>query len=805
MKKWLKRTALAAGILIAIVAVLVAGLGFWLHARLLASLPILDGERRVEGLIAPVQIERDDLGVPTIRAANRLDLARATGWLHAQERFTQMDLMRRQAAGELAELIGGAVLAVDRRNRVHRFRWRARQFLDAGDRESRALLEAYAEGVNSGLAALRATPPEYLAFRIEPAPWRAEDTLLVSLSMYLLLQGDNGRRESSLGLMHDNLPPELFEFLVPAGTEWDAPLQGGPLVAPPVPDAGVVDLRALGERALPSAGPRADDRDEGILPGSNNWAVAGSHTADGGALVANDMHLPLGLPNIWYRASFVWNDEGGDGAANRITGATLAGTPAMIVGSNGHVAWGFTNAYADTHDLAVLETDPNNENRYLTPDGYREFERHEEIIHVKGGEPERMEVLSTIWGPVIDEDAMGRRRALRWVAHDAEAVNLNLVRLEEARDLDEAIAIAQRSGIPVQNFVVADQAGRIAWTLSGMLPRRVGHDGTLPSSWADGRRGWDGLLEPAEYPAVIDPPSGRVWSANNRIVDEAMLPVVGLHGYVSGARARQIRDRLLDLEAATPADMLAIQLDDRALFMARWRELLLATLTPEAVASDPRREELRRLVQESWSGRAAPELAAYRLVRAFRTFLADRVFNAIVAPWLPEQVEFDYTAAVTLWEGPLWMLISERPPHLLDPDLDSWSDQLLAAADAVLDYYDENYDTDLVERTWGERNTVRIEHPLSRAVPLLSGWLDIEPLALPGDFKMPRVQSPRFGASERFAVTPGREEQGYFHMPGGQSGHPLSPYYRAGHQAWVNGEPTPFLPGPAVHRLTLSP
>jgi penicillin amidase len=251
--------------------------------------------------------------------------------------------------------------------------------------------------------------------------------------------------------------------------------------------------------------------------------------------------------------------------------------------------------------------------------------------------------------------------------------------------------------------------------------------------------------------------------------------------------------------------MLAIQLDDRALFMERWRELLLATLTPAAVAGDPRRTELRRLVQETWSGSATPESAAYRLVRAFRTFLADQVFDAIVSPWFPKQVEFDYTAAVTLWEGPLWKLISQRPPHLLDPDLESWDDQLLAAADAVLDYYDENFTTDLSERTWGERNTLRVEHPLSRAVPLLSRWLDTEPIALPGDFKMPRVQRPRFGASERFAVSPGREEQGYFHMPGGQSGHPLSPYYRAGHQAWVNGEPLPFLPGPAVHHLTLNP
>jgi penicillin amidase len=807
MRKWLKRLALTAGILLAVIGVVGAVAGFWLHARLMASLPVLDGERAVEGLLAPVEVERDELGVPTIRAESRLDLARATGWLHAQERFTQMDLMRRQAAGELAELVGEGALELDREHRVHRFRARARVFFHAGGDETRALLEAYAEGVNSGLAALRAAPPEYLLLRAEPEPWQPEDTILVLLGMYLLLQGDDGWRESSLGLLHDAVPAELFDFLVPPGTNWDAPLQGGPLPTPPIPSASVIDLRTLEPPPIPGdeRSPGNADRGDENATGSNNWAVAGTFTADGGALLANDMHLPLGLPNIWYRASFEWRDEQAPGETLRITGATLAGTPAMVVGSNGHIAWGFTNAYADTHDLVLLEIDPGDENRYRTPGGYVEFERHEEIIRIKGGEPATLEVLDTIWGPVIGEDNLGRRRALRWVAHDHAAVNLRLTGLEQARDIDEAMAVARRCGIPVQNLVVADAGGRIGWTLIGMLPRRVGLDGMLPSSWADGSRGWDGWLEPEEYPSVVDPPSGRIWTANNRIIDQAALPRVGMRGYILGARAGQIRDRLLALDGATAGDMLAIQLDDRALFMEPWRGLLLDALTPEAVAADPRRAELRRLVEETWTGRASPESVAYRMVRAFRSFLAEQVFDAILEPWSSEDITLDYTGPVTQWEGPLWKLVTERPSHLLDPRLAGWDEQLLTAVDGLLDYYEENYESGLDQRTWGERNTVSVQHPLSRAVPRLSGWLDIEPRPMPGDSRMPRVQQPRFGASERFAVSPGREDEGYFHMPGGQSGHPMSPFYRAGHEAWVDGEPTPFLPGPAVHHLTLTP
>ncbi|MEE8117381.1 MAG: penicillin acylase family protein, partial [Gemmatimonadales bacterium] len=212
IRKWLRRIALVAGLVVVVVPLAVV----WL---LRASLPQLEGNLRVEGLSAPVEIERDGLGVPTIRGATRMDVVRATGFLHAQERFFQMDLLRRRAAGELSGLLGPAVLGEDRRNRVHRFRSVAQRNLATDDRESRAPLVAYAEGVNAGLAALGAAPPEYLLLRADPAPWLPEDTTLVVLAMYIELQGDRGRRESDLSLMWDVLPRELYSFLNPPGTE----------------------------------------------------------------------------------------------------------------------------------------------------------------------------------------------------------------------------------------------------------------------------------------------------------------------------------------------------------------------------------------------------------------------------------------------------------------------------------------------------------------------------------------------------------------------------------------------------------
>jgi penicillin amidase len=249
--------------------------------------------------------------------------------------------------------------------------------------------------------------------------------------------------------------------------------------------------------------------------------------------------------------------------------------------------------------------------------------------------------------------------------------------------------------------------------------------------------------------------------------------------------------------------MLSIQLDDRAVFLDRWRNLLLELLTPAATLSNPRRSELRRQL-EQWGGHAEVNSVGYRLVRDYRLAVRDAVFGAITAACRRADPQFRFVSLLQS-EGPLWQLVSERPIHLLDPRYPSWQALLLTVADRLLEQIDQDYGRNLARRTWGEKNTVHIRHPLSRALPLLGAWLDLPPTALPGDLDMPRVQTTINGASQRLAVSPGHEAEGYFHMPGGQSGHPLSPFYRAGHEAWLRGEPTAFLPGPARHTLALNP
>jgi len=791
--RWLLR-----GLLWLLLLIAIAALAAWLALR--ASLPEVEGEAKLAGLSGRVLVERDASGVPVVRGANRLDVARATGFLHAQERFFQMDLTRRAAAGELAALLGPALLPTDRRMRVHRFRVRAAEALGAAPAVDRALLEAYAEGVNEGLAALRARSFEYLLLRQQPRPWRAEDALLVVFAMWVDLQGGGIRAELQQERLHAALPEVLYRVVARSPSTWDAPLDGSQLEPPPWPTPQEYDLRRVDPAVFDSAGEPAASQlrftwlpgevDESLV-GSNNWALSGQRTASGRALVANDMHLGLRVPNVWYRARLVVQDPVVD-----ITGVMLPGAPIIVAGSNGHVAWGFTNSYGDYVDLVRLEVD--GEGRYLTPDGPRPIESVDEVIEVAGAAPETLAVEQTVWGPVVERAADGAPLAMAWTAHRPGAVNLRLAGLETAKDLDEAVAIAGSAGIPAQNALIGDAAGRVAWVIAGRIPLRGAHDPGLPSSWSAPGAGWKGWVEGDAQPRIVDPGYGFAWSANARVVGGDMLAVIGDGGYAHGARGRQIRDALAGLKGAAPEDFLRIHLDDRALYLVQWQQLLRKVL----VAAGQDRVPMLELVRD-WSGRAAVDDAGYRLVREFERVVTDRAFAMLTVEARHRWPGFGWRAP-SRFTDVAWRLVNERPAHLLDPRYGSWDEWLLAAADAAIAEAAAGCAAP-AECTWGRRNVLKIQHPLSQALPALSGWLDMPAQPVPGDWSMPRVQSPGFGASERFAVEPGREEAGYFHMPGGQSGHPLSPFYRAGHDDWVEGRPTPFLPGPTEYMLTLHP
>jgi penicillin G amidase len=756
------------------------------YAALSGSLARLDGTLALQGPTAPVSLTRDARGTLTVQATSRRDAAWALGFAHGQDRFFQMDLQRRVAAGELAALVGEKAVDVDLRHRVHRLRAVAEAAYAFLPPEQRALIDAYRDGVNAGLGQLRVRPWEYLLLRQAPKPWRSEDTLLTLGAMYLDLNedGTNGR-ELGLARLRAVLPTRLVDTLAAPDPTWEAPLDGSrsPEILLPGPD--VIDLR---QQARVAARPVPIPAD--AMPGSNSFAVAGNLTETGAALVADDMHLGLRVPDIWYRARIRFPDATAPGGMRDLNGVTLPGTPALVAGSNGQVAWAFTNSYGDWMDFVRVTRDATNPARYATAGGSAAFDVHDELIEVAGGQPRHLKVEDTAWGPLAATDVDGTPLALAWIAHRPDAFNLGIMGLERARDTSEALDVAARAGMPPQNLLVGDHAGRIAWTVIGnAIPLRLA-----------GTPGWAGFADASRYPRIVDPADGRLWTANNRTVGGDALALLGNGGHDAGARAQQIRDDLRARDRFVPGDMLSIQLDDRAVFLTRWYGLLRTTLSS---TPDARLDAMRRATA-TWSGHAAVDSVDYRVVRAFRQNVRDLVLAPFVARASARFADFTWPRATTA-EGAIWTMLTERPMHLLDPRWATWDAILAAAARKTADDLSTT-SGGLEARTWGEQNTAHIVHPLSMALPgWLSRYLDMPADPLPGDADMPRVQAPAFGASERFAISPGHEDQSYLEMPGGQSGHPLSPFHGAGHDEWVAGHLTPLLPGDTAHTLTITP
>ncbi|WP_448211366.1 penicillin acylase family protein [Colwellia sp. MEBiC06753] len=767
-----------------------ATIAAWIYSQIDSALPQLEGNVTLFGLQETATIERDENGVATITTENRNDAAMALGFVHAQERFFQMDLLRRNSAGELSSLFGEMALDYDKKIRVHRFRERARKIVSQLNPNEQAILKAYTRGVNQGLERLNVSPLEYLLLRQTPVLWQEEDTVLSVFSMYLDLQSSDGSRERSLGIMKAALSEELFAFLTPKGSQWDAAIDGTTFSPSAMPTSFPSDILT----SLTNA--RNQLADINVI-GSNSWAVSGDLSSTGAAIVANDMHLNIRVPNTWYRASLHYQQDDQDVV---VTGATLPGTPNVVVGSNSNIAWGFTNSYGDWSDVITLKTTKDKQ-QYLTPDGYKPFSQHRQIIAVKGQDSVEFNTLETIWGPVIGETAQGQLLAYRWVAHDTNAVNLAHIQLEAATSVDQAFAIAATSGIPAQNMMVADKHGDIGWTIMGPMPRKVGSVGDLPSDWSTGENYWNGYLPADEYPKVKSPAQGRLWTANSRIVGGEMLAKIGNGGYSLGARGQQIQKRLFEKTQFSEKDLLAIALDTEALYLKRWQQLLLSdVLTETSIKQHADWGEAKALLTTDKLA-AAVDSIAYRLVKTFKIKLKERVFNQLDHYLSQIDSNFELKNIRHQLEIVLWQLVENKPQHFLADNL-TWQQLFDESLQAALT--EMTAEQPLSDATWGKLNAAAIKHPLANAIPLFGDSLNMPVEPLPGDSYMPRVDGGSFGASERMIVSPGHEESGIFHMPTSQAGHPWSPYFGKGHSDWVNGKPTPFLPQATKYKLTLS-
>ena len=830
-RRKLRRVAKTSALAACFLAIGTTGVGTW---KLRSSLPVITGVHRTQHLVDPIQVERDAMGIPTIESKSRVDAAYGLGYVHGQDRFFQMDLLRRMTAGRLSELVGKGAVGTDKRYRKHRFTQMAETIYGSLAIEQKELVDAYARGVNEGLHRLEDEPFEYQVLQLLPEDWEPKDSFLVMLTMLCDLQPMDGTPELALTELHEKVPPEVFAYLVRSGSRWDAAIDGSEVAMPGIPSEEVWSMRVGKERqgreeAVAAHGGEirspelfwgswSEDLPSEFRVGSNNWAVSskvGRSSADisasavsavdtaegrpGRAILASDMHLGLNVPTIWYRA--VMRTPTADGKDRQLVGVTLPGTPVLIEGSNGSVAWGFTNSYGDYGDLIELKM--VNEREYATPTGPKELETFTETFVFSGGS-EEAEFEWSVWGPVV-EKREGRRFVHRWVGNDPKAFNLNIVQMESAETIDELAEIVHRVGMPNQNVMMADIHGDIGWTISGRIPKRRGAPALIAADWSQEEQ-WVGYLESSEVPKVMRPESGRLWTANNRIMGQEYLQRVGDGRFDPGARAKQIRDRLFEKEVFSEEDLLKIQLDDEARMMKVWQGWLRQVTEGMQDVS----EEFKGYVVEE-TLRASVDSVAYRVVHEFRGQVLLRVFGIDVVRrgsgggkkvGLAGRLGMERGVSIS-YEDVVEELIEQRPLHWLPVEYESWEELLRDAAKST--EIELTREQPLSQATWGKRNRAAIRHPLTRAVPALGAFLDMPAVELPGDSHMPRVQSPSGGASQRLVVSPGLEGAGIYHQPGGASGHPLSSYYRAGFDDWANGVASSLLPSEPVHRMQIVP
>lgn len=754
---------------LAVVALAAAGGFLWLRT----SLPRYDGTVRLPGLQSPVDVLRDARAVPHIFARSIEDASFALGFVHAQDRLWQMEFQRRFGTGRLAEVLGPRLIESDRFMRTLGLDRAAAKSLAFLDEPSKKALTAYAAGVNAYLSTRRgALPPEFVLLRAPPPePWTPADSLVLLKLIAWDLAG-NWRDE----LLRAQLAGRLTEGQIAA--LWPPYPDDGPVV---LPDLAALEGRLWPSRLLTFA------REAGATAGkgSNAWVVAGRHSETGKPLLANDPHLGLVAPSPWYFAHL-------EAPGLKVVGATLAGLPTVVLGHNGRIAWGFTNTYADVQDLFIERIDPEDPGRYLAPGGSRPFAVREEVIRVKGSQEVVVRVRETRHGPVVSEAVAGAGKAtdqgevvaLAWTALDEDDLSFQAaIKLNRARDWESFVVAMRDFGGPPQNIVYADVEGNIGFYAAGRIPVRRAGDGSVPVPGWTGAYDWDGAIPFDGLPRGLNPASGVIVTANNKIVPES-YPYFLTRDWPPPYRARRIEVLLARLGRHGIESFRRIQGDSTSL-MAREMVPYLLAARPQT----PLAEAARDLLAD-WDG-------------AMR---ADRPEPLVFAAWYRELTRLVYADEVGSSFPYVWTFRPLFMRAVLGGDQAAWCDdvttteeescELLSsrALERAVAFVAERYGSDLEAWRWGEAHPAYHAHRTLGGRPLLGRIFDVVAPGSGGRFtinvggyRLGDAEHPfvaRHGPSMRALYDLADLERSLFIHGTGQSGNPLSPHYRDYAEAW---------------------
>jgi penicillin amidase len=777
----------------------------WLRSAAKAALPVLDGDVHVAGLTAPVVVRRDGHGVPHIEAATQDDLLVAQGYVTAQDRLWQMDAYRRNADGELAEIMGPSLVEHDKAQRVLQFRKTAERMYANLSAADRARLDDYARGVNLFIEQHQdSLPAEFHLLFYRPRPWTGVDSVSVGLMMVQMLDTHwptkLSRERIAARLNNEKLEADLY----PVGSWRDHP-----------PTGLVLDLSQPHAEPPPSKGDDEDDEDEpstanaapagvnprallallglpdcdGCAAGSNNWVVAGKHTASGKPLLSNDMHLGLTVPNIWFMADL-------KAPGFHAAGVTLPGLPFVIAGHNEHVSWGFTALMGDVQDLYIEKLDGKG--------NYQDLDAQWKPLTVdRGGKNVVLDVQSTAHGPLLNPILPKERRAiaLKWTLYDPSLNSLPLYQIDTAANWTEFSAALETWSWPTQSLVYADDQGHIAYHAIGKVPLRADGLARRPIQVGGGASAheWQGYIPFDKMPSAVDPPSGFLATANARVTTEASPYPLALE-WVDPYRAERIYKALDGRDGLTPKDLLAVQTD---VYSEVDQEMgqRLAYAIDQTDGSDDGLHQAADLMR-SWDGKLTTDSAAASIVTQARKAL----WPLILEPKLGKDVE-DYR----------WLesdfaeeeIVMHAKPEWLPKNYKDWDALLTAAVRKGME--DGNAPGKVADWRYGNWHVIDLEHPLAGFLPLAGRIAGTGAQPQSGDTTTVKQVGRTFGPSQRFTMDWNNVDGSTENIVLGESGDPYSPYFRDQWNDWYGGTTfaLPFSPaavaGQTRHTLRLMP
>ena len=820
------------------------GYGYYLA---LSALPQIDGSVRAKGLSAAVNVIRDARGVPTIEAVNLDDLFFAQGYVTAQDRLWQMDIMRRYGAGELSEILGSDTLKIDREQRILGLRATAEKNLALADARDRAHFEAYARGVNAYIASRRdKLPIEFRILKYQPKPWQAEDSLVIANQMVKDLNFytfENAfQREKILAKLgpeltadlyvnhswHDRPPTVMKEDINEQDSQPDSEdedddeddgpdnsVTSAPMTSPTLAALVFGNLPAIEDAAgmphpqglSPSVGPREIPRPSGKSAGLrddtgfgepagdviralgighwNDEAVNGSNN-----WVVSGEHTVTGKPllsndmHLGHQMPNLWYEAHLKAGEFDVAGVTLPGVPYVIVGHNERIAWGFTNLGPTVADAFIENCTAQG---CQTPQGFQPVQHRMEVIHVKNEPDVTVDVKITRHGPIVTDIVPGEARqiALRWTLYDS--LHMPFFDVDSAQNWEEFRRAFSQLDAPGQNVVYADVDGNIGYQATGRIPIRAAGDGSLPVSGADDAHEWTGYIPFDKLPSIYNPPSGVIATANGRATPDQYPYSVSVE-WEAPWRAERIYHILESGRKFGTGDMLALQNDihsENDQFAAE--RFVYAVDHAEKPSA---RAKQAADIMRNWDGRmsavsAAPTLAV-RCQEQLTRLLLEPLLGA--APQDPEKQKEVLSWKTYHWEmRSVWLqnILLHQPKRWLPQKYSNYDELLTAAVAAAVE--NPNVPQNLASWRWGKVNAVEIDHPVLGKIPILRHWAEPGLHEQSGSQYTVKAVTPHHGPSERFTANLADLDQSTLNLVTGESGNFLSPDYMDQWHAWYEG------------------